>query len=176
MIQKESTGIPPTISKQSVISVVLIDDFIDTLELFEVLPRVANVDECDGGWDVGVGHHDHRVRVGRERVDERRESVIANLHTAELRVKFRTGEFELFDDVGDLLEAVDVFVGFALTVRDDQEGGTLEQQHLVGADDLRETLQVRLERSDVRDEFVYDRTPRPVQRLVPNRRAEQRAL
>ena len=41
-------------------------------------------------------------------------------------------EFELFDDVGDLLEPVRVLVVLPLAAADHQERGPLEQQHLVG--------------------------------------------
>lgn len=52
------------------------------------------------------------------------------LHALELRGELGAGQLELFDDVGDLLEAVRVAVRAPLAVRHHQERGALEQQDL----------------------------------------------
>ena len=56
----------------------------------------------------GVAHYDHYVGVCRERVDERRELRIANVHALELGLRLATAELELLHDVGYLLEPVGV--------------------------------------------------------------------
>jgi len=52
-------------------------------------------------------------------------------HPLELEAGLADAELELLDDVGDLLEAVDVRVRHFGGVRDDQERLPLEQDHLV---------------------------------------------
>ena len=44
------------------------------------LPGVVQVEGDDVGRDLGVGHDDADVRVGREHVDEGRETGVAHLH------------------------------------------------------------------------------------------------
>ena len=48
-----------------------------------------------------------------------------------MRRQLGAAELELLDDVGDLLEPVDVPVLVPLGVGDDEEGGALEEEHLV---------------------------------------------
>ena len=52
--------------------------------------------------DVRVGDNHHNISVGCERVNEGREARVANLHPLELRLRFATRKFKLFDNVGNL--------------------------------------------------------------------------
>ena len=61
------------------------------LELFEMLASVADVDEHYLRRNMGVGHDDANVSVGREKVDKCREFRVAHFH--ELKTKNRGGQY-----------------------------------------------------------------------------------
>ena len=60
--------------------------------------------------DIWVGHNDHYVGVGGEDVNERCKARIPDFHTLELSLQLATAQLELFHNVADLLEPVDVRV------------------------------------------------------------------
>lgn len=68
-------------------------------------------------------------------------------------------QFELFDDVGDLLEAVGIPMRPPFRVRDDQEGGPLKEEHLVGVDNVGKVGQRALQLLHIGDEHVDDGGP-----------------
>lgn len=73
----------------------------------------------------------------------------------------------MLDDVGDLLESMDVLVVAPLGLRNHKKGGLFEEEnlnnrldtqtspfvHLVRVHDLRELLQLGLHRSDIRNQL-----------------------
>ena len=65
-----------------------------------------------------VGQDDHHVGVGREDVDKRGEIGVPHFHRLEIGCQLAAAEFELLDDVGDLLKSVHVTVLIPLGVRD----------------------------------------------------------
>ena len=83
-------------------------------------------------------------------------------------VGFDTAEFELLDDVADLLESVRVVVALCIVVRDDQESGSLEQYDFVRVDSLAELHQILLQSLHVREQEVHYLGPGFVESLVPN--------
>lgn len=85
--------------------------------------------------------------------------IVIYLHALELRGQLGAGQLELLDDVGNLLEAVAVFVFAPLTVRDHQKRGTLKQQHLICIHDVGKLLQRALERFHVGYQHVHDARP-----------------
>ena len=64
-----------------------------------------------------IRHDNHDVCVGGERVNERSEGRVSYLHLLEGRRYFGTTQLELFNDVTDLLTAMDVALILALTLR-----------------------------------------------------------
>jgi hypothetical protein len=121
-----------------------------------------------------VGHNDHYVGVGREDVDESGEVLVLDFHGVELSGEFGAGQLELLYYVRHLLEAlrtrrglegaggergahVDVAVGFALRVGDDEKRRPFEEQHFVGVNDFGEMSQMFLQFVNIRNERVDDR-------------------
>eukprot|EP00588_Corethron_pennatum_P011397 CAMPEP_0194269030 /NCGR_PEP_ID=MMETSP0169-20130528/3263_1 /TAXON_ID=218684 /ORGANISM="Corethron pennatum, Strain L29A3" /LENGTH=301 /DNA_ID=CAMNT_0039010521 /DNA_START=125 /DNA_END=1026 /DNA_ORIENTATION=+ len=143
-----------------------------------MLLGVADVDERGGGTDPGIADH-HDVGVGREGIDVGRKHRVPHLHAPELRLRLAAAELELFDNIGDFLEPVRVEGPRPARgraggggVADDQKRGSLEQHDLVGVADRAEGVQMRTQRFDVGNQVGHDAAPRPVQRLVPDGRAE----
>ena len=88
------------------------------LEFLKVFPRVPDVDEDSLGRDVTVGQDDHHVGVGCEDVNKGGEVGVPHFHRLEIGCQLAAAEFELLDDVGDLLEPVHVSVLVSLGVGD----------------------------------------------------------
>ncbi|CAM9184578.1 unnamed protein product, partial [Heterosigma akashiwo] len=137
-------------------------------ELLEVAAGDLDVEPRGVRAHGRVALHHHHVRVLRQRVHVGREPRVAHLHAPEAGVRLAAAELELLDDVGDLLEAVRVVVLLGGGVADDQEGGRLEEHHLVRAAHLAEVAQVPLQQGHVGDQAVHDAAPGLVQRLVPD--------
>lgn len=87
--------------------------------------------------DIGVGHDDHDVGVGGQQLDEGGEARVPHLHRLELRCRFAATQLELLDDVADLLEAMLIAVFDAGGARDDEEGGALKDDDLLGVSEWR---------------------------------------
>ena len=81
-------------------------------------PLSPDVDEDGLSRDVTVGQDDHHVGVGREDVDKRGEIGVPHFHRLEIGCQLAAAEFELLDDVGDLLKPVHVSVLVPLGVGD----------------------------------------------------------
>uniref|UniRef100_A0A2M4D4Z0 Putative secreted protein n=1 Tax=Anopheles darlingi TaxID=43151 RepID=A0A2M4D4Z0_ANODA len=62
---------------------------VGVLQLFEVLSRIPNVDQCCLRRYRRIGHYHHHVRVARERVDERCKHTVPYLHRRELGSQLR---------------------------------------------------------------------------------------
>lgn len=122
--------------------------------------------------DVLVRHDHHDVRVRGEEVDEGREVRVAHFHALKLRLGLAAAQFELLDDVADLLEAVGVTMVCVRGVRDHEERRALKQHDLVGVADRAEIVQMLLKVLHVWDQRVHDRRPRAVERLIQDRRAK----
>lgn len=58
----------------------------------------------------GVRQDDHDVGVGGEDIDEGGEGRVAHLHALERCCHLAAAQLELFDNVADLLEAVNITV------------------------------------------------------------------
>lgn len=110
---------------------------IHPLQLLKVFPSITDVDESGCRWNGGVRHNDHDICVGGKDVDEGRKVGVPHLHALERGRKFTTAEFELFDNVTDLLKPVSVPLLFALIVGNHQEGGSLKQKNFICLYDLR---------------------------------------
>ena len=93
---------------------------------------------------------------------------VFDFHGLELSSEFAAAQLELFDNIRNLLEPVDVSVRFPLTVRDDEECGSFEQQHFVSIYDVSEVLQVLFQCLDIGDESVDDGRPGFVESFVPD--------
>ena len=158
------------------------------LQLVEGLSGVLNVEPGEGPGDLGAGDHGDEG-VGGELLDDDAEIPVGHFEAVEGSGAFAATQLELFDDVGDFLEAVQipetpVFVffagydvvaipsGFPLGVRNDQKGGLFEEQDFVGLDGRGQFAQLGLDGLHVGDQHVDDGAPGLVQGLVPNARAE----
>uniref|UniRef100_A0A2M4C6J2 Putative secreted protein n=1 Tax=Anopheles marajoara TaxID=58244 RepID=A0A2M4C6J2_9DIPT len=64
---------------------------VGVLQFLEVLPCISNVDQCCLRRYRRIGHYHHYVRVARERVNERREHAVPDLHRGELGAQFGAG-------------------------------------------------------------------------------------
>lgn len=121
-----------------------------------MFPGVLDVDQ-GGRWRHGRVRHDHHdVGVWSKDIDESGEVAISHLHTLELGRQLAAAQLKLLDDVGDLLKAVNVVVWLALAVADYKESGTLEQEDLIGVDDVGKLLQVAFQLLDVGYECVHN--------------------
>ena len=69
-----------------------------------------DVDQDGFCWDVTIREDHHHIRVGREDVNEGGEVWVPHFHGLEVSRQFAAAEFELLDDVGNLLEPVHVSV------------------------------------------------------------------
>lgn len=77
-----------------------------------MFPGSCNVQLCESRRDLRTssGHDHHDVCVPSEHVNVGRKLGIANLHAAELRLRFRATNLKLLDDIRDTLEAMAVVV------------------------------------------------------------------
>lgn len=83
------------------------------------------------------------------------------------------GQFELFDDVADLLVFEQIRFVVNIVIADNQEGRSLEQHHLITPGHLTETLKCLLDESSVRYEQLYDLRPCLIQSLIPYTRPKE---
>lgn len=94
---------------------------------------------------------------------------VFELHGDELSLGFGAGELELFDVVGNFLEATRiVFFLKVRGVRDDEEGGLFEENDFVGLTDLPQLLQPRFDHFNVWNQRVDDGRPGFVESFVPD--------
>lgn len=89
---------------------------VGVFQLFEIFPSIPDVDQGCFRGNGRIRHDHHDVRVAGKRVDEGREYAVPHFHGGKLGPQLRAGQFELFDDVGHLLEPMAVPVLLPLTV------------------------------------------------------------
>jgi len=87
----------------------------------------------------------------------------------ELEVGFDARQFELLDNVGDLLKSVLIFVTFGIMVRDHKECRLLKEDNFVSLDSNTKLFEVFLKGFDIWKQVVDNVGPRFVQSLIPNR-------
>lgn len=118
--------------------------------------------------NVWIAHYHHDICGICEFIYEGSELLVTNDHTLELEVSLDAGELELFDDVTDLFKAVHVFVALRVVMRDNQEGGSLEQYYFICIDSRAELLEVSFEDFYIGEEEVDNLGPGLVEGFIPN--------
>lgn len=80
-----------------------------------------------------VADDDHNVGGAGEFIDVGSEAFVPDDHALELVVSFNATQFELLNDVRNLLKAMDVLVSLVIVVSNHKESAALEKNGLVGS-------------------------------------------
>tara|TARA_B110000305_G_C18806129_1_gene344870 strand:+ start:101 stop:364 length:264 start_codon:yes stop_codon:yes gene_type:complete len=81
-----------------------------------MLPRTEDIDSCRSRLNVWIAHDNHYIRVVGELVNERTKQTVLDLHPLELSLGLPAAQFELLNNIADLLEPVCVEIRLGVVV------------------------------------------------------------
>lgn len=136
--RKRRNGKSFKLTSVELVIVMVHGNVVRILQFLKVLACIAYVHQRRFRGQGGIGHDNHDICVAGEGIDECGERIVAHFHGLELGAQLGAAQFELFDDIRDLFEAMWVAILFALAVWDDQKRCLLEEQHLVGLNHIGE--------------------------------------